>query len=80
MTGPVAELLPLLRLTHDARFPPTGESDAFAAGCTAALASPDALGGAPVTLVFDLHSFVTSVVPGGKKAGVKGKPVVGAAA
>ena len=69
VTAPVAALLPILRLTHDARFPPTGDSPAFEAACAAALASPDCAGGTPVTLVMDLHSFVTTVPAVVKKSG-----------
>ena len=66
VTAPVADLLPVLRRTHDARFPLSGESTSFEEGCKAALASREGAGGAPVTLSLDLHAFVTSVVPSAK--------------
>lgn len=57
-TGSLAELAPLLRATHDARFPLTGSAPAFVEGLAAVAASEP-----PFTLPLDLHAFHTTTVP-----------------
>ena len=64
LSAPLTELLPVARLTSDARLPPTGSDMVFSAGAAAAEAAQARAGiTGDVDMVLDLHAFHTAVIP-----------------
>jgi len=68
LTAPLAQLLPVARLTSDARMPMAGAEDAMAAAAAAAeIAQAKAGITGLASLTLDLHAFHTAVIPTPKK-------------